>query len=327
VPRSFVLSCDLSRLNVERPVGPAVYACFVLDLLRRSGEARLVGADGAHQADVILSLDGRFRAGRGQRTVTAVLDLGHLVERSGYGAGEWLAQNWRVASAARRSDHLLAPSEAVAFGLGRYLGTPAERVTVLAPRPRACFRRPARDQVAEVRRDLGLPERYFLFLGSRARRKNLGLLAAAWAEAAPALGPDVGLVLAGPGRGGVPGARDLGLVPLERLPALVAGAIAWLNPSLYEGAAIGAEEAMACGTPPIVAGTGAQARAVGTAGLVLDPHDAHQWAEALVAVAGHAQLRGRLATSSMKAAAELRESRPGWEELRAALLGAGAAAR
>jgi len=321
VSRPFVLSCDLSRLNVQRPVGAAVYACSVLELVRRSGEARVVGAGEAREADVILSLDGRFRAGRGQRTVTAVLDLGHLVERTGYGAGEWLAQNWRVASAARRSDHLLAPSKAVAFGLDRYLRTPASRVTVLAPLPRPCFRRPPREEVAELRGDLGLPERYFLFVGSRARRKNLGLLAAAWRAAAPSLGSDVGLVLAGPGAGGVAGARDLGPVPVERLPALLAGAIAWLNPSLYEGTALGAQEAMACGTPAIVAGTGAQAHAVGTTGLVLDPHDAREWAEAMVAMAGHAQLRARLASSALKAAAELRESPPAWEDLRAALLG------
>ena len=148
-----MLSSDLSRLNVQRPVGAAVYACFVMDLIQRSGEARVVGAREARDADVILSLDGRFRAGRGQRTVTAVLDLGHLVERSGYGAGEWLAQNWRVASAARRSDHLLAPSKAVAFGLDRYLRTPASRVTVLAPLPRPAEARPAREQVVELARD------------------------------------------------------------------------------------------------------------------------------------------------------------------------------
>jgi len=317
-----VLSCDLSRLNVQRPIGAAVYAAFVLDVVRGSGEARVAGAAGTREADVILSLDGRFRAGSGQRTVTAILDLGHLVERSGYGLGQWLAQNWRVASAARRSDHLLAPSEAVAFGLGRYLGTPAERITVLAPLPRPCFRRPRREEVAELRHELGLPERYFLFLGSRARRKNLPLLAAAWGRVASQLGPDVELVLAGPGAGGVAGARDLGLVAEDRLPALLAGAIAWLNPSLYEGAGIGAMEAMACGTPPIVAGTGAQARTVGSAGLVLDPHDAGQWTEALLAIASHAELRARLASSSLKAAAELRASTPTWEPLRAALRGA-----
>jgi len=304
-----------------------VYACFVLELLDRSGETRVVDGGRAAEADVILSLDGRFRAGRGQRIVTAVHDLGHLVERSGYGPGQWLAQNWRVASAARRSDHLLAPSEAVAFGLDRYLRTPAGRVTVLPPRPRPSFRRPARDQVAELRRELGLPDRYFLFVGRRSRRKNLGLLAAAWRSAGAALGPATRLVLAGPGAGGVPGALDLGMVPLERLPTLIAGAIAWLNPSLYEGSAIGALEAMACGTPPVVAGTGAQARAVGTAGLVLDPHDAGEWAAALVAIATREQLRARLAAGALKAAAEVRDVPPPWEGLLAALRGAAAAAR
>jgi len=322
-----VVSCDLSRLKLERPTGPAVYAEFVRDLLAGSGEVEITGGEGVRTADLILSLDGRFRAGRGQRTVTAVLDLGHLLERRGYGAREWLAQHWRVASAVRRSDHLLAPSDAVAFGLERYLGARADRVTVLAPQPRACFRRPSREQVEGLRRELGLPSRYFVFVGTRARRKNLPLLAEAWRLAAGRLGRDAGLVLAGPGTGGVPGATDLGYVPLEGLPPLIAGAVAWLNPSLYEGDAIGAQEAMACGTPPLVSGTGAQARAVGTAGLILDPHDAGQWADALVAIAGDAGLRARLAAASLKAAAELREARPRWDaSLRPALLGAPAAA-
>jgi glycosyltransferase involved in cell wall biosynthesis len=306
---------------MERPTGPAVYARFVLDLLAGGGEAEVVDGAGAAGADVILSLDGRFRAGRGQRTVTVVLDLGHLLERRGYGPAEWLAQHWRVASAVRRSDHLLVPSDAVAFGLDRYLRTPGGRVTVLAPRPRPTFRRPARERVEALRASLDLPERYFAFVGTRRRRKNLGLLAEAWRLAAPTLGPGVGLVLAGPGGAGVPGARDLGWVPADQLPALLGGAIAWLNPSLYEGSAIGAMEAMACGAPPLVAGTGAQAREVGTAGLVLDPHVPGEWAAALVAIAGDDGLRTRLAASSLKAAAELREAVPRPEPLLSALRG------
>jgi glycosyltransferase involved in cell wall biosynthesis len=326
VPRPLVVCCDLTRLKMERPAGPAVYACFVLDLLARSAEVALAGPEGLAGADVILSLDGRFRPGRGQRTVTAVLDLGHLLERGGYGVGEWLRQNWRVASAVRRSDHLLAPSDAVAFGLRHYLRTPADRVTVLPPQPRSNFRRPRREQVAELRASLGLPERYLLFVGSRARRKNLRLLAAAWHSASRTLGPDVGLVAAGPDGPGVPGARELGYVPTERLPALIAGAVAWLNPSLYEGSAVGALESMACGTPPLVAGTGAQARAVGTAGLVLDPHDPGEWTAAMVAIASDGQLRARLSAASLETAAEVRAAAPGPQALLAGLLGAGAAA-
>jgi glycosyltransferase involved in cell wall biosynthesis len=302
---------------MQRPAGPAVYARFVIDLLNGSGEFEIRDGRAAAEADVILSLDGRFRAGHGQRTVTAIGDLGHLFERGGYGRAEWLRQNWRVASAVRRSDHLLAPSEAVRFGLERYLRTRPERITVLADPPR--LRRPAREHVEEVRRSLRLPARYFLFTGTRSRRKNLDLLARAWRAAG--LAPDVGLVLAGAGRETVPGATDLGYVPDDVLAAVTAGAVAWLNPSLYEGSAAGAQEAMACGTPPLVAATGAQPHAAGMAGLVLDPHDAGQWAQAIVAVARDESLRGRLSVAGLKAAAELREWAPGWKELGPALRG------
>ena len=293
----------------------------MLDLLRQSASVEVVGREGTHGADVILSLDGRFRAGRGQRIVTAVLDLGYLFERSGYSWWEWLAQNWRVASAVRRSDHLLAPSAAVRFGLERYLRVRPARVTVVEAMPRACFRRTARQDVEAMRERLGLPARYFLFVGSRVRRKNLALLAKAWQLAAPALGPDVGLVLAGAGSAGVAGARDLGFVPLEQLPGLITGAVAWVNPSLYEGSSIGALEALACGAPALVAGTGAQAHAVGDAGLILDPHQASQWAEAIVTVAGDPAVRGRLGAAALKAAADLSAQAPRSEELLQVLLG------
>ena len=306
---------------MERPAGPAVYASAVLDLLMQSGEVEVVGRERTRTADVILSLDGRFRAGRGQRIVTAVLDLGYLFERRGYRRREWLAQNWRVASAVRRSDHLLAPSAAVRLGLERYLRVKPKRVTVLEAAPRAGFRRSPRAEVEDVRQRLGLPARYFLFVGSRVRRKNLALLAKAWQLAAPAIGPDVGLVLAGAGSTGVAGARDLGFVPLEHLPALITGALAWVNPSLYEGSSIGVLEALACGTPAVVAGTGAQPHAVGDAGLILDPHGESQWGEAIISVAGDPALRGRLGAAALRAAASLREWAPRSETLRQALLG------
>ena len=321
-----MVSCDLSRLKMERPAGPAVYASAVLDLLSRTS-VEVVGRRETSKADVVLSLDGRFRAGRGQRNLTAVLDLGHLFERRGYRPLEWLAQNWRVASAARRSDHLLAPSAAVRFGLERYLRVRADRITVLPATPRACFRRPPRHQTEHVCQRLGLPARYFLFVGSRAKRKNLGLLAEAWRMAEAALGSDVGLVLAGSGPTSVPGARDLGFVSLEDLPALIAGAIAWVNPSLYEGSPIGAQEALACGTPAMVAATGAQPHAVDGAGFILDPHDSSQWATAIVTLARDPALRARLSAAALEAAAALRESAPRPETLLRALVGEAAGER
>lgn len=312
---------------MERPAGPAVYAGYVLDLLSRTGQVEVVGWHDVARADAVLSLDGRFRAGRGQPTVTAVLDLGHVFEPGGYGRLERLAQHWRVVSASRRSDCLLAPSEAVRFGLVRYLRVPESRVALLPPVPAQRFRRPAREAVAALRGELHLPDRYLLFVGTRSRRKNLALLARAWEQVAGRLGTGVGLVLAGPGSGGVPGAHDLGYVSAERLPALIGGAVAWVCPSLYEGCALGALEAMACGTPALVAGTGALARAVGPAGLVLDQHDAAAWVGAMLAVSRDAGLRAELAAGGLKIVAQLRSSAPDPRALLEALSGAAAAAR
>jgi glycosyltransferase involved in cell wall biosynthesis len=314
-------SSDISRLDLDRPAGPAVYALAVLEALRSTGEVEVVGPRRAREASVILSLDGRFRAGRGQRIVTVVSDLGHLLERRGYGPREWLAQDWRVALAARRSDHILAPSTAVEVGLARYLGTPRDRVTVFEPHPGAAFRRRPRAEVAELRTALGLPPRYLLFVGNRSRRKNLGLLARAWTLAGGRLGTEVGLVLAGAGPGLVPGAHDVGYVDARRLPALISGAVAWVNPSLYEGSAIGVLEAISCGAPPLVATTGASPRAAGRAGILLDPHDPQAWAEAMVAVVTNPGLRASLAAAGLKAAAELRATPPDPGGLLESLLG------
>jgi glycosyltransferase involved in cell wall biosynthesis len=299
------VSCDLSRLNAERPAGAGTYASYVLQRLAETGEVQVVGGSELRGADAILNLDGHFRSGRGQPVVSAVGDLGHLFARRAYGPLEWTLQNWRVASAARRSDHLLVPSSPVRTALERYLGVRPEKVIVLEPLPPEGFRRAGRKEVEQLRNRLGLPRRYFLFLGVRSRRKNLSLLAAAREQAAERL-EEVGLVLAGPGRISLPNSLDLGYVAAGDLPALLSGALAWLNPSHYEGSAIGALEAMACGVPALVAATGAQAHTVGLNGMVLPPDDAPEWARAMVAVADDVGLRGRMAAAGLRRMAELR---------------------
>jgi glycosyltransferase involved in cell wall biosynthesis len=112
----------------------------------------------------------------------------------------------------------------------------------------------------------------------------------------------------------------------EDLPGLISGAVAWLNPSHYEGSSIGALEAMACGTPVLVAATGAQAKEVGMSGLVLPPADPQSWAEALNLVAGDRNLRGRLSAAGLRRVAELRASAPPTSSLLEALWPARASA-
>ncbi len=66
---------------------------------------------------------------------------------------------------------------------------------------------------------------------------------------------------------------QLGHVPDAALPGLYAGALAFVLPSRYEGFGLTALEAMACGTPVVVADRAALPEVVGTAGVLVDPDD------------------------------------------------------
>jgi glycosyltransferase involved in cell wall biosynthesis len=113
---------------------------------------------------------------------------------------------------------------------------------------------------AETRRTLGLPERYFLFVGNLEPRKNLPQLLDAY-RAVLADRPDApGLVLTGPPGWGP--TLELDGIPPEKLVftgyqsdavlrSVVAGATAMVYPTSYEGFGLPPLEAFACGIPLI----------------------------------------------------------------------------
>jgi glycosyltransferase involved in cell wall biosynthesis len=162
---------------------------------------------------------------------------------------------------------------------------------------------------AAARRAHALPARYLLFVGSLEPRKNLRVLLAA-VELLAARGrlAEHRLVLVG-----CQGAnfRDdglasalaragervqlLGYVPDDDLPALYAGATAFVYPSFYEGFGLPPLEAMACGTPVVVSNAAALPEVVGDAGLLFSPHDAEALADALQRLIEDADLRDTLA--------------------------------
>jgi glycosyltransferase involved in cell wall biosynthesis len=80
-------------------------------------------------------------------------------------------------------------------------------------------------------------------------------------------------------------------VPDKELPALIHGADAFIFPSLHEGFGIPPIEAMACGTPVIASNVTALPEAVGKAGLLIDPYDITDIAEAMYRVITSQSLR------------------------------------
>lgn len=73
----------------------------------------------------------------------------------------------------------------------------------------------------------------------------------------------------------------LGYVPEKHKPALYRRATAFVFPSFYEGFGLPVLEAMACGTPVITSNTSSLPEVAGTAALLIDPFNVHDFAAAL----------------------------------------------
>ncbi|HLM48766.1 MAG TPA: glycosyltransferase family 1 protein, partial [Myxococcaceae bacterium] len=94
-----------------------------------------------------------------------------------------------------------------------------------------------------------------------------------------------------------------GYVADEDLAALYSGAMAFVYPSLYEGFGLPPLEAMACGTPVVVARTSSLPEVVGEAALQLSPDDANAWRETALKLLRDDALRRELSDKGRERAA------------------------
>ena len=194
---------------------------------------------------------------------------------------------------AERAKLVITVSEFSRGELSELLRLPLERFSVVPCGVAESFSGVLPDE--HVRQKYGLMRPYVLCVATLSARKNLNVL-----EAASRVLHEVqiDLVLAGAGRRymreqGSP-IRQLGYVPDSELAALYAGARAFVMPSLYEGFGLPCVEAMACGVPVIAARAGALPETVGDAGLLVDPRDPDQFAEAVSTLVHDQSLRARL---------------------------------
>jgi glycosyltransferase involved in cell wall biosynthesis len=180
------------------------------------------------------------------------------------------------------------------------------KVAVVYPGVGDSFHPQPSDEIARVRRELGLETpHYLLSLGALEPRKNLRRVLAAWSSCVARLPDDIWLVIAGASAprnvfssfemGELPPrVHFAGFVADADLPALYSGALAFVYVSLYEGFGMPPLEAMACGTVPIVSDNTALPEAVGDGGIYVDPFDPDQIAAAIERVVDDSALRATL---------------------------------
>lgn len=239
------------------------------------------------------------------RAAVTVHDLGYLHFPDAHPPRQRAYLDWTTRSSARRAAIVLADSRATATDLTRAYRIPPERIRVVYPGVNV----PPVQDVPAVARKLGLPERYFLFLGTLQPRKNIARLVQAyqrWQAEHP--GDPAALVLAGR-RGwlydpawtaNVPGVIEPGYVADEDRGALYAGALALVFPSLYEGFGFPVLEAMGCETPVIASATSSLPELAGDAALLVNPLDVEEIASAMGRLSDRPEEHDRLVRAGLR---------------------------
>jgi glycosyltransferase involved in cell wall biosynthesis len=223
----------------------------------------------------------------------------------------------------RRADRVIAVSESTKGDVVRLLGVAPEKVAVVYHGVENEFR--PLDQGAEMdefRARVRLPERFILCFGTLEPRKNLATLIAAYALLRKESRLPHKLVIAG-GKGwrfehvfaavDEAGLQDdvlfPGYVPSDEQPMWYNAAEVFAYPSLYEGFGFPPLEALACGTPVVASNRSSLPEVVGDAGLLVDPLDAVELAEALRRVLTDGGLRQELVARGLARAQSFSWSR------------------
>ena len=202
-----------------------------------------------------------------------------------------------------RAAIVLADSEATAADLRHFYGTNGNKIRVVYPGVDGDKLSATAADVAAARAKYGLPERYFLFVGTLQPRKNIQRLVQAFARWQQAQNDDeTALVLAGRKGwlfedGWLEGARNIrlcGYIDEADKAGLLQGSIALVFPSLYEGFGFPAVEAMHAGTPVIASKTSSLGEIVAEAGLLVDPLSVVEIAEAMSRCSADETLRREL---------------------------------
>ncbi len=211
------------------------------------------------------------------------------------------------------ADAIIVDSECTRQSILERFAIPQQKLSVISIGVNTELFLPMEDpeRLGKVRARYGLAtDPYVLFVGNIEPRKNLLRLIRAYARLRERsnVPEKLRLVIAGP-KGCL--CEDvfalpvhlrltehvlfLGRVAAEDLPALYAGALAFVFPSLYEGFGLPPLEAMACGTPVVAAKVSALPEVVGDAALLVDPYNVEELAEAMYRVltdtALHEQMR------------------------------------
>lgn len=216
---------------------------------------------------------------------------------------------------------VLTPSQAAAEDIVRVLDIKPEkiRITPEAADPR-CVPLADRQLPESLRTRLNIEGPFVFTVAGLDVRKRIDLLIEAFAAALPALPPGTRLVIGGKAHSGNPAVYPpiqpviersevadrvvvTGWLSDEEKIALYQAATVYASPSIYEGFGLTPLEAMACGTPVIVADRTSLPEVVGDAGLLVEP-EILAFRDALVRLVNDEPLRADFSARGLQRATQ-----------------------
>ena len=221
-------------------------------------------------------------------------------------------------SSLSRAAHVITDSETIRAEIIDAFSVPPESVTSIPLGADPAFAPQAPDLVAPVLAQFGLePTNYALCVSTLEPRKNIGALLDAWRLLPAATRAAFPLVLCG-GAGWrnsallteIEQARAegwlhfLGFVDEGLLPALYAGAALFIYPSSYEGFGLPPLEAMASGTPVLVANRSCLPELCGASARYMDPDDRSGLSAIIAESLADEQWRGQASRDGLSRAAQ-----------------------
>lgn len=229
----------------------------------------------------------------------------------------------QIDQAWRKTDHIIAVSEATKADSIKLLGVPEKKITVIHEAANPIYRPlPAEEARRHARQKYDLDTDFILFVSTIEPRKNLPGLLKAYRRLRDEYRREELLVLAG-SKGWLweevyqtvddldlkEHVVFLGRVPSEDLVYLYNAARLFVHPSFYEGFGLTPLEAITCGTPVIVSNISALPEIVGDAALMVDPHDIDGLTVAMWRALTDEEIRQDLIAKGFKRAAKF-----SWEE-------------
>jgi glycosyltransferase involved in cell wall biosynthesis len=293
-----------------RPVACWTPSHHRLERWALGGEVARLGLDLLHSPDFIPPAFGY------RRSVITVHDLNFLYYPQFLTAESRRYYNDQIAWAVDHADHVLADSQATKADLVSMLNVETEKVTVVHLAADPAYGPLSKEETERVVAGYGLQPGYLLFVGTLEPRKNVPGLLQAYRLLRDAGMTDAPLVLVG-GKGWLydeifervealnltEHVRFFHETPNADLPGLYSAAGVLATPSFYEGFGLPALEAMACGTPVVVSDRASLPEVVGKAGLLVNPDDPEDIAQALTRALTDEQLRTRMRAQGLVQAA------------------------